>query len=88
MEGITVARLVLVVLGIAVLLGALLLAFSLTVIVVLAVWWAVVVLLHVLGFLKTSVRWEAKRTRFRSVVRALAPIRGKAADIDLPPPPW
>ena len=88
MAGITVARLVLVVLGIAVLLGALLLGLSLTVIAVLAVWRAVVVLLRVLGFPETSVRWEARKTRFRTAVRALVPVRGKAADLDLPPPPW
>ncbi len=89
MEGITVARLGLVVLGMALLLGGLLLGLSLTVIAVLAVWRALVVLLRVLGFLGTSLRWEAMRTRFKSVIRELAPVRGKSADtLPSDPPPW
>jgi hypothetical protein len=87
MEGITVARLALVVLGMALLLGGLLLGLSLTVLAVLAVWRALVVLLRVLGFLETSLRWEALRTRFKSVIRELAPVRGKSADT-LPSDPW
>lgn len=87
MEGITIARLFLVILGLVLILGGLLLVLTLTAIAVLAVWRVLVVLLRVLGFLETSLRWEATRTRFKSVIREWTVSRGKSQEIPPPTPP-
>jgi hypothetical protein len=81
MEGIPIAPLILAVVGVALLLGGLLLALSLAVIAVLAIWRVLVVLLRVFGCLETSSRWEGTRTRFKSAIREWAPVRGKTAEI-------
>ena len=83
MEGATTARLFLVILGLVLLLGGLLLVLMLTAIALLAVWRVLVMLLRVLGFLEASVRWEATRTRFKSVIREWTVSRGKSHESDV-----
>ncbi|MGH9893099.1 MAG: hypothetical protein ACREA0_14135, partial [bacterium] len=80
MDGITIGRLLPLGLGLVLIVGGLLLGLLLTAVAVLAVWRVLIVLLRVLGFLETSLRWEAMRTRVRSVIREL-PVPWKSDSI-------
>jgi hypothetical protein len=83
MEGITIARLLLLLIAVALILGGLLLVLTLIAIAVLAVWRVLIVLLRVLGFLETSLRWEATRARFKSVIREWTVSRGRSHEGDV-----
>jgi hypothetical protein len=75
----TTARVVLAVIGLALVLGGLLLALALASIAAVILWRLVVVTLRLLGFTETSRRCEGARVRFRSALQGWAhlPSRGR-----------
>jgi len=85
MDGITIGHLFIRIVGLALILGGLLLGLLLMAMGSLAIWWVLVALLRVVGAPETSSRWEATRTRFKSLILGWAISRGKSQEI--PPSP-
>ena len=81
MERMAIGHLIILIVGLALILGGLLLGLLLLAIGSLAIWWVLVALLRVLGAPEASSRLEATRTRFKSFISEWAISRGKSQEI-------